>query len=327
MGDTTSNRNNSQRHEEIVAFVCGTMSRDEQAAFAARMVDDTELATQVDAVRRALSPLNAWQAPEPEASLVDAIMREVETASPLKYVASETRMPSENETRPVRRGMFTLPQFFAVAASIALVLSVLFPTVQRQNDRKFQQACLGNLSRVGQGWSMYTNAYDGAMPQVDAGGPMNWLNNPQRGELEPMVRLGFVPPHVFVCPTTEGRKFTDASAAKDLAAFMQRTDLRFYAVQHPAAIAQRLRGPMPLPVFADQNPLFANGQFNDVDESANSPAHRGQGQNVLFTNVSAEFLKSPRFNLGDNIWRVEGPIAKYTGIESPVSATDSFLIP
>jgi len=315
--------------EQIIAFVCGAMSREERATLASRMVDDAELASRVEAVRRTLAPLEAWRAPEPAPGAVDAIMERVGRTTPLTYVAETSKLApvsAEGESG-VRRSRFTLAQFFAVAASIAILLSVLFPTIRRVDDSRLQTACLSGMKNLGAGVMNYAAAYDGAMPRVHMAQPANWLSNPQREHYAPAIRLRFVAPRDLFCPST-GTAVDDETVRKNLEAFFQRTDVRFYTIQHPAGGPTRLGVQFRrMPIAGDENPMFPQGAIApDADDTLNSPAHRGHGQNVLFSDGSASFLRSPQLPDADNIWRAENTNT-YQGTETPVSATDSFLIP
>jgi hypothetical protein len=292
------------------------------------MVDDAALASRVEAAKRVLSPLDAWRAAEPERSAVETILRRVAEATPLTYVAASNKLTPVESGPAERRSRFTLPQFFAVAASIALVLSILFPTMQRKHDGRMQVACLNRMHQLGLGVAQYAAAYDGALPRVNGSQQFNWLSEPQRQHLAPMVRLHFVAPRDMFCATTGELALNDENVRRDLEAFLRRMDLRFYAIQHPAGGPAYLAAQMRMPLAGDLNPLFPQGRVaSPWDDSANSPAHRGHGQNVLFTDGSAEFLRSPQLRETDNIWRAEHKVETYTGTEAPVSATDSFLIP
>lgn len=322
--------------DQLIAFACGCMPLEERAALAARMVDDPELAARAETIRRALRPLEAWRAPEPDAEAVAAIMGRVAESSPLKYVANAAALTPAEIGRSdgadggvgERRSRFTLVQFFAVAASIALVLSVLFPTMQRRHDERIQAGCGLRMRDLGLGLAQYATEYDGAFPRVDGQRSANWLNQPQRRHFIPLLRLNLVAPSALYCPTTGQLEIDNEAIRRELESFLQRADLRFYAVQHPGAGGADASRTVRMPVVGDENPLFSRGQVAPhADDSANSPAHRGHGQNVLFNDGSAEFLSSPRFRELDNIWRPEGRIPNYTGTEAPTSATDSFLVP
>lgn len=312
--------------EQIVAFVCGTMTREERATLASRMVDDAELAGRVEALRRMLAPLDAWRAPEPAAGAVDAIMERVARTTPLAYVASTTRISPPPSGQAERRSRFTLAQFFAVAASIAIVLQVVIPTVRRYNDTQLQTACLTSMGRLAQGNQLYSAAYDGWLPRAGFPMPANFRNQPQRQNYAPALQLQFVMPRDLFCPSSNVT-LDDEAVRRNLDGFFRRTDIRFFTVQHPAGGAKRWGATVRMPVAGDESPLFPNGEVKpSLADDANSPAHRWHGQNVLFSDGSVEFLRSPQLPDDDNIWRPEAA-TELQGTETPVSATDSFLIP
>jgi len=320
--------------EQILAFVCGLLPLAERTALAARMVDDAELSERVESVRRTLAPLAAWSAPEPAPTAVDAIMQRVSESSPLKYVARTAPLSPVESGSAGRGGRFTLPQFFAIAASIALLLSVFFPTMQRRHDQHMQTACLNRMRELGAGIIQYASTYDQSLPRIGTPQAVNWLQMPQRRQIMPAIRLRFVSPSAIFCPTGPAHSVNEDVARTHLEAFLEQTDLRFYTVQHPAGGPQQLMSTQRrMPIAGDENPMFIRGQVRlTTDAAANSPAHRGRGQNVLFSDGAAEFLSTPQLSAlqglpgADNIWRAEH-VKTYSGTEAPASATDSFLIP
>jgi hypothetical protein len=325
---------NRDHHDQLIAFVCRTMADDEREAFAQRVADEAELAAEVAALREVLSPLDQWRAPEPSTGLTDAIMARVATASPLEVVAESAPLTPVAMRPTGRRLRITLPQVFAVAASIALLLSILVPTVQRGQSQRVQQACLHRIAQLGQGISQYAEAYGGMLPRVATSNSQDWLNQPQRLHMEPAVRLRFITPRDLTCPSG-GDSWTSGMDAQtdrvdpeqDFREFLKRGDVMFYSVQHYPQGPVQWRARVRMPRFADANPLVKPGQvLEGVTPDANSPAHEGRGQNVLFNDGSAEFLERPQFQEADNIWRPENN-GRLRGTEAPVSATDSFLIP
>jgi hypothetical protein len=81
-------------------------------------------------------------------------------------------------------------------------------------------------------------------------------------------------------------------------------------------------------ILADSTPFFGNGQLQaDQAASAASENHNRTGQNVLYLDMHVAWAKDPSAGVnGNNIFLAEG-IYNYRGDETPVDATDTFLLP
>lgn len=315
----------SSQHD-LIGYVLGTLDDDEHAVFDARVVRDPELAGRVEALRRTLQPLDAWDVPAPDASAVDAIMKRVKTTSPLEYVAASTALPPVRGMAPSRRSFVSLREVLALAACIALIVGVFVPGMSNVRARRLQMACGDNLARFGTGLQFYANENDNQLPRVPT--QANWIQQPNRMHLVPAIALQLIAPENLYCPTTPADALSDGAPADQPKLFLRNVRIRFYSPQN-------MNGPMlpfgtrtEMPLAGDPNPMFPNGAFDpNADRAANSDAHGGRGQNVLLLNGSVRFFATPVMPTSrDNIWQAEN-VEQYTGTEAQQSATDAFLIP
>lgn len=101
-----------------------------------------------------------------------------------------------------------------------------------------------------------------------------------------------------------------------------------YASLNLAGTKPNLMPTTRIAYISDANPLFVGARFNaSVPYNANSPAHRGRGQNVLTLDGSSRWMKKPIYGpKHDNLWLI-GNIRRYIGIEAPVSDDDVQLVP
>jgi prepilin-type N-terminal cleavage/methylation domain-containing protein/prepilin-type processing-associated H-X9-DG protein len=78
------------------------------------------------------------------------------------------------------RRAFTLVELLVVIGIIALLISILLPTLNRARESARRTKCLANLRSIGQMVNMYANAAKGQIPigyNVSAGGTHGYLNN------------------------------------------------------------------------------------------------------------------------------------------------------
>ena len=314
--------------QQIIEHVLGLQDSRERAEFQARSADDPQLACQVNALRRALAPLEAWKAPEPCASLVEDILHRVETTSPLEYVAASTAIPPEAAVSSPRRSIISLREVLALAACIGLLVSAFVPGVANMRSRQLQAMCGDNLAGFYQGVSQYAAEYDAFLPSMPDAAAANWLHQPNRHHYLPAIRMRFLAPKVIFCPSTPDKVPDDGAVLKDPAAFLNRMSFRFYSTQNMNGPVLRFTARIRMPLAADTNPVFEGGRFHpDATRPVNSRAHGGWGQNVLFLDGSTSFLRTPVYgNQADNIWQAEN-VQRYFGTETQRCATDAFLIP
>ena len=77
-------------------------------------------------------------------------------------------MPRSNP-RPRRCG-FTLVELLVVIGIIALLISILLPSLNRAREQARRTQCLSNLRSIGQMLNMYANTFNGSIPIGFSGG-------------------------------------------------------------------------------------------------------------------------------------------------------------
>src|SRR3982751_2790652 len=84
-------------------------------------------------------------------------------------------------SRRVGRGGFTLVELLVVIGIIALLISILLPTLNKARESARRTKCLANLRSIGQLVTMYANRAAGQLPigynVASSGGGQSYLNN------------------------------------------------------------------------------------------------------------------------------------------------------
>src|SRR5688500_7879807 len=80
------------------------------------------------------------------------------------------------EEHLMRRKAFTLVELLVVIGIIALLISILLPSLNRARENANWLKCLSNLRQCGQAFMMYCNNNKGRFPQAGAGtNPHDWI--------------------------------------------------------------------------------------------------------------------------------------------------------
>jgi len=91
--------------------------------------------------------------------------RLADVVKPLQAVEENPFMSKSSRTAPSGRPRaFTLVELLVVIGIIALLVSILLPTLNRAREAARRTACLANLRSIGQLCTMYANLNKGAIP-------------------------------------------------------------------------------------------------------------------------------------------------------------------
>jgi len=99
-----------------------------------------------------------------------------------------------------RRGGFTLIEILVVVAIIALLISILIPSLSRAREQTKRAVCLANLSTLGKAMIIYADASKDVLPNDN---PANSVIASQNGSAQVLIALArkYAPdPGVFHCP-------------------------------------------------------------------------------------------------------------------------------
>jgi type II secretory pathway pseudopilin PulG len=256
------------------------------------------------------------------------------------------RMKIHEPAAPQRRG-FRITDIGAVAALLLVAVSVAWPALSSVRQRAQQSACIGNFGAIAQAVAQYGSENNSSLPMATASRAGNtWWNvgQPQQSNsanLFKLAKAGFAKPQQLACCANAASKdcrFTDDCEDWRNYEQVSYSYQNLFAKERPRLDAPGER----FIVLADRNPAVLRALRGErvIYINENSPNHRGQGQNVLYSDGHAEWAVTPIIN-GDNIWlprSIEDLIARMSkgrnlsqteplkGVEEPAKA-DVFLCP
>lgn len=260
------------------------------------------------------------------------------------------------------RQAFTLIELMVVIGILALLISILLPSLNAAREFGRRTKCAANLHNLGLALQHYANDNEGKMPKT-APSTLKWrqvgrydeqddLLDPSlnQGNLRPLymlIRQDYSVPAQFICPSTADSPMNvdDVRAFYD---FRRRHNIS-YSYQNSWDWAPKLTDSLNLAVIGDRNPLIKFeyrplgtqnessdfGKVNDavdpqqcvsptVPESANSPNHGGAGQNILFVGGNVKWFSTPK--AGGNIdGVVDNVYTKHDGSEWGAPMTEDIF--
>jgi prepilin-type N-terminal cleavage/methylation domain-containing protein/prepilin-type processing-associated H-X9-DG protein len=233
----------------------------------------------------------------------------------------------------LRRKGFTLVELLVVIGIIALLISILLPSLNRARETANRVKCGSNMRQIGQAILLYANENKGAYPRTRYNSTGNTTGNfdtvnantaqdPFINQVVDndvikamflLIRTQDITPEVFVCPSSNDEKDiygTAAGISAQCKVSFTKKECLSYSMANPYPDTSAVNNSYKLNVTtgaefaicADKNPGGAtNYSLATATETssskdmqlANSPNHQGQGENVLYGDGHAEFQQNP----------------------------------
>jgi hypothetical protein len=245
-----------------------------------------------------------------------------------------------------RRFWKNLGEIAAAAAVIVFIAGVAIAPLNLARQKSWQQACLMQLQRIGQGISSYSTDHEGRLPAVATAVGDPWWKVGYQGKenysntrnVWLLVKGEYVKPADFICPGRSRCQIVqlDPSQIQNYNDFPSKKYITYSCrIRCSKAGQASPRGRRVL--VADANPLFErlpddySKQLKlepNIDSlMLNSINHNSRGQNVLYCDGSTEFVTSRQIgSSADDIFTLQDT-ATYKGVEVPSCETDAFLAP
>lgn len=221
-----------------------------------------------------------------------------------------------------RSKAFTLIELLVVVAIIALLISILLPSLSRARELSKRTVCMANERGIGQAFYIYAQDPPSVFPAlagitddsaVDLFKETNRRTEPSTTgipsptvDLWVIVRANDTTPKQFICPST-----TDVQdPAQDTTIYFdfESAGNLSYAYQYQHSPNRRIVGTSSeptFPVLADANPYVKGGIATAAIQNDRNGSGRGnsnnhtnrEGQNILFQDGHVSFEKGPDVGL------------------------------
>ena len=214
---------------------------------------------------------------------------------------------------------FSLVELLVVMAIIALLASLLLPSLSGAQAKGRQIACLNNLRQMQLAWTMYLGEHNNTMPEnkmtgsglLDCVSTTNsWVTGNAQASADPLlIKQGSIFPYtpnlqVYRCPADRSTLFgssTPRERSYSMDAYLNGgLDVRIYGGYLPGNVvrySELIPSPSKVFVFLDETQaVIDDGVFLLYREPAdfwqNGPSHRhSQGANLSFADGHAERWK------------------------------------
>jgi prepilin-type N-terminal cleavage/methylation domain-containing protein/prepilin-type processing-associated H-X9-DG protein len=233
--------------------------------------------------------------------------------------------------RNSRKG-FTLVELLVVIGIIALLISILLPSLNRARETANRVKCGSNMRQIGQAIMLYANENKGNYPRTrylatstamqctydttNSANPVDpflAVDNDIGRAMFLLIRTQDITPEVFICPSSNDEKDTYGTApginAQCKVSFRAANNFS-YSIANPYPSTTAVNNGYKLnattgaefAIASDKNPAGAAGYDvatptvnspSSIMQKANSANHQGQGENVLFGDGHAEFVQNP----------------------------------
>lgn len=338
----------NDKQKQLIFDYAFDLTNESQTTEASQLVSANPEAKSIyEAIKSTLNPLDNLQADLcPDHLTERTILRLKNTARSSQQDLEHLLTAEQARTAaPKTRLWRNFGELIATAAVILFVGSAMMAPLNHARQKSWQAACQLQLKRIWQGTQAYSTDNDNKLPAVaTAAGAPWWKVGYQGNENHSntrntwlLAKKGYVNPADFVCPARRQGKAIqfDSARAVDYNDFPTRKYITYSTRIKCSKNGRPLRGRIVM--LSDMNPLFESLpqdfatplriQLEGTLKNLNSLNHNRRGQNVLFSNGSAIFIKKRYVDISqDDIFTLQNTTV-YQGTEVPSCNSDAFLAP
>lgn len=235
-----------------------------------------ELAERIRAAARLFGRLDRIPVTAPDPSLADATLARIAIAD--REREERMRIRPAAAARPFVQGRWR--ELVAVACVVLVAMSIVFPMLDGLRDLHGASRCADNMNKLASALDTYHGDFR-AMPIAAGFGPdlsalRSWNEYSGARHLSVLSDAGYCGAECVACTNNAAREG--------------------YAMQaHSPKAGWSWRGAARIPIVSDRNPVIDLTRRGKPigQHTLNSVEHGGEGQNMLFTDGSVEFVRSP----------------------------------
>jgi prepilin-type processing-associated H-X9-DG protein len=342
--------------KELIFDYCAGITSEEQTAEAKKLISSNPEAAEIHAkITAAFAPLDTLEEDLCPEELVEGTIWRLSNAARSSQLKLQQLLKDEQARTVSAKTWYwkDLVKRVANAAVFMIVGGLLISTynvgINVARQKATDNSCKWQLGQMGIGINNFKADHNGQMPAVAMATGAPWWkigdrsdeNNSNTRHMWRLVKEGYVDPGEFVCP---GRKqglrvekvYLNIPYIENLNDFPDRRYVT-YSLRIMCKKNQQEKMAGQHALIADLNPLFEilphnyNSPLNleltkDLLE-ANSINHGRRGQNILFCDGSARFVRKRVIGIvEDDIFTLQDTQV-YKGDERPSCETDAFLAP
>jgi type II secretory pathway pseudopilin PulG len=192
---------------------------------------------------------------------------------------------------------FTLIELLVVVAVIVLLMSILFPSLQKAKNKTNEISCANNLKQIGMAFSMYIGDYNDFLPPSRSGATSNcWFS----------LVSGIFPYSYTESPTILPRKIMICPSVKDGGYTWSPWKNIGYTHNSGVSLAKASKAmkPVNVPLVFDGISLYADGYYGYTDWIRYSAPFRHElGINFLFLDTHIQYFKDKNLEHSDSGFR------------------------
>lgn len=342
--------------KELIFDYCAGITSEEQTAEAKKLISSNPKAAEIHSkITSAFLPLDSLEPDVCPDELVEGTIWRLTNAARSSQLRLQQLLKDEQARTVSAKTWYWkgLAKRVANAAVFMIVGGILISTynvgmnVARQ--KATDNSCKWQLGQMGSGINNYRADHNGQMPVAAMAEGAPWWkigdrgseNNSNTRHMWRLVKEGYVEPGDFVCPgrkhgLTVEKVYLNVPHIENLNDFPDRRYVTYsLRIMCKKTLQDKMAGHHAL--IADLNPLFEilpnnyNGPLNLKLTKhlleANSINHGRRGQNILFCDGSARFVRKRVIGIvQDDIFTLRDTQV-YKGDELPSCETDAFLAP
>jgi len=340
----------NDQQKQLLFDYCLGLTSEEETAQAEQLISSNSQAAEMHLkFETALSPLKTLESESCPDELAEGTIWRLNNQARSSQLRLEQLLAGEQAKGEASKGRFwkNFGEVLATAAAITLIAGVVIGPLNLARQKSRQLDCTAQLMRIGQGISSYSNDHDGQLPAVATAMGAPWWkvgyqgteNHSNTRHIWLLPKGGYVDPADFVCPgscRSKTLKLVDSSQTQNYNDFPSRKHVTYSFRIRCNKSEEKSTGVRKV-LIADVSPLFERLP-DDYSESLklrlnkellnrNSVNHKRRGQNLLFCDGSAEFVKTRRIGIQEDDIFTLRDTDTYEGVEVPSCETDAFLAP